>query len=300
MNVSTQQLRAFVAVSEEGSFTGAARRLHLSQPALTVQIRNLEESLATRLFDRDTRSVALTRVGSEFLPHFQRILVDLDGTVEAVRRHASASHGTVRIAALPSMASGLLPDVIRAFRDANPDTSFDVKDAVNARIVALVKEDCVDIGVIGDAALDPDLEIVAQVREGMQVVFPQGHPLATMRRITLERLAGFPQVMLTPETSVRRVVDAAFSARGLSIASVCEVTYMMAAVGMVRAGLGVAILPMGAREPLSEPTIVSRLIEEPELVRSVSVIRRRKRSLSPVAKSFLDSLCARMTLDQKA
>lgn len=295
MNVSTQQLRAFVAVSEEGAFTAAARRLHLSQPALTLQIRNLEESLAVRLFDRDTRSVALTRVGRELLPHFQRILTDLDATVDAARHHASASHGTVRVAALPSIAGGQLPEIIRAFREMHPEAAFDVKDAVNARIVGLVKEEIVDMGVIGDAAMDPDLEIVAQVREGMQVIFPKEHALATVRQITLEQLAQFPHVMLTPGTSVRRVVDAALHARGLSVASVCEVTYMMAAVGMVRAGLGIAILPMGAREPLSEPTVVTRPVDEPGLVRTVSIIRRRKRSLSPVAAAFLDSLCARMT-----
>lgn len=294
MNFNTRQLRAFVAVSEDGAFTTAARRLNLSQPALTVQIRNLEESLETKLFDRDTRSVALTRAGRELLPQFRRVLADLDATVDAARRHGSASHGTVRVAALPSVAASLLPDVIRAFREDNPHVAFDVKDAVNARIVAMVKEEVVDIGVIGQASVDRDLEIVARVREDMQVVFPVGHALQKVRNISLERLASYPHVLLTPETSVRRVVDAAFGARGLTIASVCEVTYMMAAVGMVRAGLGIAILPIGAREPLSEPAVRARRIDESGLVRTVAIIRRRKRTLSPIVSSFLDHLCARL------
>src|ERR1700679_3264791 len=105
MSYSLPQLRAFVALADERSFTRAAKRLHMSQPALTVQIRNLETSFGVRLFDRDPRGVALTRVGGDLAPRLRRLLADLDGAMNDVRDVAKGRRGTIRIAALPSFSA---------------------------------------------------------------------------------------------------------------------------------------------------------------------------------------------------
>jgi DNA-binding transcriptional LysR family regulator len=116
MNLDVRQLRAFVTVAECSSFTRAAAGLNLSQPALTVQIRKLEQALGVRLFDRNTRVVALTRNGAELLPTLGRILRDLDGVLAETRQLATMQRGIVRLAVLPSFASGVLPEVIAGFR----------------------------------------------------------------------------------------------------------------------------------------------------------------------------------------
>src|SRR5580658_1950870 len=130
MTYSLPQLRAFVTLADERSFTRAATRLHLSQPALTVQIRNLEMSFGARLFDRDSRGVALTRVGGELAPRLRRLLFDLDGAMSEAREIAKGQRGTIRIAALPSFSASLLPDVVARFRAANPAISFIIRDAI--------------------------------------------------------------------------------------------------------------------------------------------------------------------------
>ena len=107
MDLSLRQIRAFVSVAHLKSFTRAANLLHLSQPALTVQIRRLEDALAVRLLDRNTRTVELTRVGRELAPVFQRLLRELDTVVIDTRDLAAKRYGVVRIAALPSVAAGL-------------------------------------------------------------------------------------------------------------------------------------------------------------------------------------------------
>jgi DNA-binding transcriptional LysR family regulator len=111
MSLDVRQLRAFVTVAECGSFTRAAASLNLSQPALTVQIRKLEQALGVRLFDRNTRVVALTRNGAELLPTLGRILRDLDGVLAETRQLVTMQRGVVRLAVLPSFASGVLPEV---------------------------------------------------------------------------------------------------------------------------------------------------------------------------------------------
>src|SRR5947209_15752633 len=116
MDVSLRQMRAFLAVARTLSFTRAATEANLSQPALTVQIRTLEEQLGVKLFDRSSRSVELTRLGRELVPTFQRLLREFDETVTGVRDIARHGRGSVRLAALPSIAAGILPDVIVRFR----------------------------------------------------------------------------------------------------------------------------------------------------------------------------------------
>src|SRR5690242_17658064 len=106
MDLNLRDLRAFVAVAQTGSFTRAASKLNLSQPALTVQIRRLEETVGARLFDRNSRTVALTSVGRELLPVLQKSLADMQRVLDDARALSDGSRGTVRIACLPSFAAG--------------------------------------------------------------------------------------------------------------------------------------------------------------------------------------------------
>src|SRR3982074_3342956 len=117
MNVTLDQLQAFVTIARLGSFTRAAKALHLSQPAVSTQIRNLEDVLGARLFDRTTRSVAVSPLGKELVPVLERILHDLEAVAVGARERATTPHGVVTIAALPSISSGLLPVAIARFKD---------------------------------------------------------------------------------------------------------------------------------------------------------------------------------------
>ena len=249
-----RQVRAFVSVAHLKSFTRAATLLHISQPALTVQIRKLEEILGVRLLDRNSRTVDITRVGRELVPIFQRILHELDSVVVDTRALATQQHGVVRIAALPSFAAGLLPGIISRFRKANPRMTFVVKDAIASRVNASVRSEEVDIGITGGELSDPDLEVLHAAEDRMHVVFPHQHPLEGRRKVTLEDIAEYPLILMDADTSVRSIVDAAFVAAGRLPIPACEATYMMTAVGMVKAGLGITILPASAKEVRAEPS----------------------------------------------
>src|SRR5574340_1519850 len=134
-----RHIRAFLAVARLGSFTRAASELHVSQPALTVQIRQLEESLRVRLFDRNKRQVALTQVGRDLLPSLAQVLPDLEAVMSASQDLANLRRGSVSIATLPSVAAGLLPMAIRRFASNYPDVAVHVSDVVAERILQLVK-----------------------------------------------------------------------------------------------------------------------------------------------------------------
>src|SRR6478609_2130611 len=129
MDFNLRHARAFVTVAHLGSFTRAAEALHLSQPALTVQIGNFESALKVKVLDRSSRSVELTRVGRELLPTLERTLRELDAVVADTHAMSGGRRGTVRIAALPSFAASLLPQVISAARALHPELIFVVRDA---------------------------------------------------------------------------------------------------------------------------------------------------------------------------
>jgi DNA-binding transcriptional LysR family regulator len=238
MNPDLRQIRAFITVAQLGSFTRAASLLNLSQPALTVQIRNLEEALGVRLFDRNTRTVSLTRMGRELVPALQRIVRDLDAVVAEAKDVAAQRHGIVRLAALPSFAAGVLPEIIAQFREANPKISFVIHDVIASGVIAQVREEQVDLGLTGGRILDPDFEVLHTTQDHMHVVYPVGHSFGDMEQIDVEVLTRHPLILMHPATSVRAVVDAAFHADGRLPVIAAEATYMSTAVGMVRAGLG--------------------------------------------------------------
>src|SRR5688500_5626984 len=124
MNITLRQLQAFCTVARLGSFTKAANALHTTQPALSVQIGQLEDALGLRLFDRTTRTVAITRVGEELLPRAERTLAELAGIVDSASGLGAKNAGRIVVAALPSVASSFLPEAIASFRAKFPNVQI--------------------------------------------------------------------------------------------------------------------------------------------------------------------------------
>jgi DNA-binding transcriptional LysR family regulator len=290
MDVSLRQVRAFLAVARVKSFTGAASILHVTQPALTMQIRRLEEALGVTLFDRDTRSVQLTRVARDLLPAFERTLQDFEAALGSARDIATQTRGIVRLAVLPSVAAGVLPDAILSFREKRPNVTFDLKDVIAGQVLSLVQSELVDFGVMGGLVKLDDVETVFEAQDRLHVVYPKGHRIARLKTVTPASIAEFPLILMQRDTSVRAIVDAGFHSAGLLPKASCEAIYMMTAVGMVRAGLGLTILPGSAREIKAEPGLQSKPIDDLAFTRPVSIIKRSGRTLPPLSQAFLEHL----------
>ena len=290
MDLNLRQIRAFVAVARLGSFTRAAALLHVAQPTLTVQIRKLEEALGVRLFDRTSRSVALTQTGRDLLPVLGRLVQDLDGVVAEVRNHGAGYQGLVRVAALPTAAAALLPKAIASFRVTHPGADFRIRDVIARRVLALVDAEEVDIGVTGGPINAAEFDVLLAIEDRMHAVFPQGHALAEAGAVTPDLLLRYPLIMMDPDTSVRAVVEAGFHAAGMIPRPAAEVTYMMTAVGMVQAGLGITILPSSAKEIDAYPMMQSRRIEAAGFERRISLVKKGGRTLPPLSALFVGHL----------
>ncbi|MBP0492562.1 LysR family transcriptional regulator [Pararoseomonas indoligenes] len=289
MPPSLRQARAFVSVVRLGSLTRAAEALGVSQPTLTVQLRQFEEALGLRLLDRGTRGTLPTTEGLRLAAEFERLVGDFDLLMTQARDVAAQRVGTVRLAALPSIGTTLLPRALARLRADRPGIQVLIRDAVARRVAALLRAGEVELAIGTELEADPELEAEPLIVDRMVAAVPFGHPLAGRRSVRLADFAGVPLILTDPESSVRVLVDRAFAGQGLSATPAYEVTYMSTALGLARAGLGVAILPSSA-VGTDSPGLMPVPIAGPEIRRDILLIRRAGRTLSPAAEAFLAAL----------
>jgi DNA-binding transcriptional LysR family regulator len=243
-----RQLRYFVAVAEEGSLTGAAARLHIAQQSLSQQIRTLEAQLGATLFERSSRGVALTDVGTVLLREARPVLAQADRAVEAVRRAARGEQGELRVGFLGSVANYFMPPVVRAFPERHPGVTLHAEDLTIAALVAGLREGSLDAGLSRPPLVD-DLESEVVLREPVAAVLPVGHRLADRAGLTLADLADEPWV-LTPRASWppwHRKYDADFARAGFRPRVVQRGTTPQGLLALVAAGVGVTRLPLSSR-----------------------------------------------------
>ena len=290
MHVTLGQIRAFVTVASTKSFTRAADALSLSQPALTSRVRQFEESLGLRLFDRDTRSVELTGLGRDLLPVFRRLITEFETAVVNARDSVSRVRGVIKLACLPSCAASLLPPIIRDFTREEPGITFVVRDVLNDAVPSLVRSSEVDFGL---AVLDEghsDLEWRRLFSDHLHVIYRVGDPAVAQERSRAAALAGRPLILMARGSSVREIVDEAFAAAGVTAFPTCEVNYMSTAVALVQAGLGISILPSSAIELKSQTDVRSQPIEEPGFAREIALVKRKGSALHSTAEAFIERL----------
>jgi LysR family transcriptional regulator, carnitine catabolism transcriptional activator len=285
-----RHIRAFLALARAGSFTRAASELHMSQPTLTVQIQQLEGDLGVKLFDRSKRHVALTQAGRDLLVPLERILIDLESIATSTEELLEHRRGLVTVAALPSVAAGLLPRAIKILSESYPGITVRVFDGVASTVAAMVKAGQVDFGISSQTYGDRELTSQVLMMDRLCAVVASTHPLARKRSMTLHQLARHPLILMVKDSSSRQIVDLAFDREGLVSNVAYETTYGTSVAGFAAAGLGIGILP----ESMAAPSRLHQLrIRGEALTRRIGIIMRAGRSLSPTAdrlKQTLESL----------
>lgn len=282
-----RHIRAFLEVAKKGSFTRAAEALHISQPALTVQIKQLEETLGIQLLNRDRRSVTLTPAGTSMLIPLRGILDQFEGVVEQAHDLVGLRRGVLTIATLPSIAASSLPDIIYEFRKTYPRIEIHLSDVVAEEIVIRVKEGTADLGIGPLVTRDRAIKFQHLFTDQMNVFFPNGHPLATGPEPTLEKLTDYPHILTAKESSVRKVLQRALETDGLTIDVACEAAYLSTAISMIKAGLGISILPLSVLHAASCKGVLHRNIDHSGLSRHLGFITLRRASLSYAAAAFI-------------
>lgn len=295
MNIDLRKLRAFVAVGRSSGFGSAAGALGLSQSAVSVAVRRLEAELGVRLLDRTTRSVRPTAAGARLLPVAGRLLEELDAALQEIRETGQRRRGRVTVACLPSVAARLMPAAVAAAGRDHPDLEAIILDTSADDVRRLVESGAADFGISNLPIADPRLVVRALLQDPFCLVCRGDDPLAAHETVRWQEIGSRDLVLPAAGTGSRRLIDEAIQREALSPGRITGLAHPAAVAGMVEAGLGVAILPELAAPAADHAVLATRLLTHPEIGRSIVLLHRRDRSLSPAADAFFQLILARFT-----
>lgn len=284
---SVRQLRAFVAIHETGSLSGAAQRLALTQPAVSLLLRELEAKLGVRLFDRTTRAVLPTEAAAEAYAHAMRVLGDLQDMTQSLSGLAMGTRGRIRVAATSTLAQTLLPPVVREFADQWPGVRVEVDDCSPGEFVELITGGRVTFGVGTLEAPLPHIEERVFFEDPLVAVGLTGAVFSSSRPLRWKQLVAWPLVVVKPGYGVRASIDRAAQGAGVALDIAYEVALLSTSLAMAAAGLGVAVVPASVLLHTPYATLTARRLVDPVVTRNTAILHERGRSLSTADSSFI-------------
>ncbi|WBY00683.1 LysR substrate-binding domain-containing protein [Ramlibacter tataouinensis] len=296
INLTLQQLEAFEKVAASGSFRAAAQALFVSQPALSRTIRVAEAALGTRLFDRDTRHVALTPSGQELLPIARRILQEFDSAFSELSQFVDGRRGHVTVAALPSVGVALLPRAVATLRRRLPDVGFTLEEAPAAPLLQRVEQGLVDFGITVEPPADARLRYTHLLDDPFVLVCRRDDPLAQRKAVPWTALAGRPFIGSSAQGSIGPIVDAALLRQDITVTPTLEYPSVAAGGAMVAEGLGITVLPRLALGLVASRGLAVVPLQRPVVGRRIGIVSRIGRSLSPAAQGMVRYLAEELAV----
>lgn len=283
-----RQLRYLVALADERHFTRAAAREHIAQPALSQQIRRLEDEVGLALVERTTRKVALTGAGELLVARARHILSELDAAQAELQTLAGVQGGRLSVGALHTMGPVDLSLLLASFHRNHPAVELTVREQSSEELAEMLREDVVDLAFLSvtERIQRRGLELHPLVSEELVVVVPMQHPLAGRDVIRLGELAGEPFIAFRIGSRLRELLDSGAAEAGFEPRIALESNESRRIRSLVSGGLGVAILPRSDAGGPGSPVAIARLVE-PEMRRDVSLASRAGRRHSPAATAFL-------------
>ncbi|MDX3805755.1 LysR family transcriptional regulator [Bosea thiooxidans] len=285
MAITLRQIQAFLAVAEQGTFTKAAERLHMAQPALSQLVRELERELGIRVLDRTTRRVELTEGGREFHGAAVKILHDLDTAVDNANGLAERRRGRIVVAVPPLLAAVIMPPAISALREKHPGLQVTILDARNDLVVEAVRFGKADCGIGTFSALEDNIERQPLARDSLMLFCGKSSAFAQQETVLWRELAEEELVTLTRDSGIRLLVEVGYESAEITLRPAYEVAQITTALALVEAGLGIAVLPTYARA-VAPASIVAKPLVEPAITRDIVMIRPSGRSVSPALSAF--------------
>ena len=275
--INLDQLHGFATAIELGSFSAAAQRLDLTQPAVSLQVRQLEKRLGTPLVERAGRVLRPTAAGAELLAHVGRIDAAVSDALDAVARHADGTAGCVRLGTGATACIFLLPPVLRSLRQRFAGLEITVSTGNTADIVQAVEDNTLDVGLVTLPASGRMLDVTPLLDDAFVAIAPEGTGLP--RRVGAKELARYPVLLYEPGGQTRRLADAWFARAGVALQPAMSLGSVEAIKELVAAGLGCAVLPgMAVQERRHGSALEVRPLSPP-LHRTLAIVLRKDKRL---------------------
>ncbi len=290
MDITLVQMRAFLALAESLSFTRAADSLGVTQPTLSATIRHLEEAIGGKLFDRDTRKVALTALGLDCQRLALQLLNEVDRVEGQLRSHVLGRRGTVRVAAPASLFPGLLLPGLVAFRRAHPGVRLEFADVTNDEAVHRLRVHQADLAIAVRAVSETDLRAQPLGHYPYVAILPDAHALAARRAIRWRDIQTEDVVVLQARDSLTALVARALGEAGVTPQAAYRVNDLSTAAALITGGFGIGLMGYWSAHHLLRPGLVIRLLSEPSFNGALRMLTLPSIELSPQVRHLQDAL----------
>jgi LysR family transcriptional regulator, carnitine catabolism transcriptional activator len=277
-NLTIRQLEVFAVASRYPTFSEAAKHLEISQPTLSNMIAKVEELLGLSLFDRTTRTLALTAEGERLAHVAQELVRDFQASLRSIHDTARLRHGRLSMAVLPSVAASIAPAAIKIFLKTYPDFDIALHDTARQEGLLWVLDRVVDFGILTGAPNLSELRSETIFVDHFQVVVPKGSPLAARTSLSWADVET-QRLILTGTQQIRNDVEANAAKSGVSVAPRFEVQNIMTGLSLVAAGLGVTVLPKLYLPEIVGGNIKALQLDATDFSRNIELIHRSDRVL---------------------
>jgi DNA-binding transcriptional LysR family regulator len=296
MKIDILGVQAFVAIADRGSFQNAADELHVTQTAITQRLRKLEDFLGVTLIERTTRSLALTRIGRDFLPQARRLLDELSHALLEIRETGKAERGDVSIACVPTVGVQYLPRIMQEYSARYPHNRIKILDHASSAVADAVLRREAEFGIHIAGAHHPELVATPLIEDHYVLICDDAHPLAKRRRVAWRQLQPYPLIFAGQVSGNRAPLDLALGAHEVVLQSFYEVQRSSTAVGLVAERVAAAVVPRLAIQKGAYPNL--RMIElvEPVVSRTLVLVARKSARLSPAAQALYDMIRKRAAI----
>jgi DNA-binding transcriptional LysR family regulator len=280
------QLRYFVTIAETSSFTEAAARVHVSQPALSYQIKQLENELGARLFERTSRRVSLTTDGRAFLPLAQSVLSKADEAKHIMEERLGVESGEVSFGTIPSVGAQVVPHILSTFRVNFPGVTVRLVEAGSQELERSVLDGESDFAILSAPSATERLDVTPLMVEELLLVAPLHHELAQQPSVSIRQLAGEQFVLLGESFTLTQQIKAFCQRAGFEPRVAYRTDSLESLRSFVRHGLGVSILPRLAMEYPVDEMLTSVTFEE-GLTRDLNLIRAKDRYATVATRALM-------------
>ena len=284
--IGIKDMRAFFAIVEEGNISHAAQRLGIAQPALSRQMKHLEENLRVKLFERGSRRIRLTEAGQVLYNRVENILGMVDGAVREITEIGSGTKGTVRIGTITSSGALILPDLIANFRKLYPDVTFEIWEAEGARIIELLDNRIIEVAITRTKVDNAAYEMFVLPNEPLVMVMNSNNLCgADPDQIRLEELKDRPLIIPLRWKSSFITACKRFDFEPNII---CVSDSVVQDLLMVKMNIGIAMIPVSSRQLLTDGDLVFKRIVDPDMSTHTVVAWRKNQTLSTSARNFIE------------
>lgn len=283
--IGVKDMRAFFAIVEEGNISHAAQRLDIAQPALSRQMKRLEEKLNVKLFERGSRRIRLTEAGKVFYERIESILGMVDGAIHEIKEIGTGAKGSVRIGTITTSGANILPELITEFHAFYPNVTFEILEAEGARVIELLDNRLIEIAITRTQVDSLHYESLVLPNEPLVIVMNKKNSCGSRKdSVKFSELANMPIII---PLRWKSIFESNCIKAGFKPNIICISDSVIQDLLMVKMRLGVALIPVSSRKLLTDGDLIYKKITEPEMKTHTVISWRKDQTLSTACKNFL-------------